>query len=1693
MVVFKQLRLILWKNFILKKRNIIVTIMEILLPLLFLGILIWLRMSIKSEKFGSTRYNGQSIDDLPILFQSPPRNGPWELVYIPSNSDVVKDITEEVKKTLKINFTVRGFLSEDDFKNYIKYNEHSTNVVAAISFDHIFLKSDDPLPLKVKYSLRFNHSPRNLEANKLLFRKSTTGWHTSTLFPLFPTQGPREPSFSDGGNPGYIREGFLTVQHAVDKALMRYHAPEAANQLFDKITLTVKRFPYPAFIKDPFLSVVQFTMPLLLVLAFTFIVLNIIRSIVHEKEKKLKEYMRMMGLSNWLHWLAWFLLFFVFCLITVFFITILFCIKIKDDMAVLNKSDPFLIFFFLMCFATSSISFGFMISTFFGRANLAAATGGFLYFIAYVPYFFIEPRYNQLSFSQKLSSCLLSNVAMAMGVLLIVKFEGKGTGMQWKDFLSPFNIDDNLALGHVVLMLLYDSVFYGLVTWYVEAVFPGQYGIPQPWYFFLLPSYWFGKPRISLEEKEEEDLENSPQHEFFESEPRDLLPGIKIKNLTKTFMMGKKRKDAIINLSLNLYEGQITVLLGHNGAGKTTTLSILTGLFPPTSGRAYISGYEISQNMVHIRKSLGLCPQHDVLFDEMKVAEHLFFYAQLKGLPKENCPEEVNHILGILDMEHKRHTLSRSLSGGMKRKVSIGIALIAGSKVVMLDEPTSGMDPVSRRATWDLLQQQKNKRTIMLTTHFMDEADLLGDRIAIMAKGELQCCGSSLFLKRKYGAGYHMVIVKGPTCNTEEISRIIFYHVPTATVESNVGAELSFILPKENSYKFESLFTELEEKQTELGIASYGASVTTMEEVFLKVGKLVDSSMDLQTIQLPTMKDKKNTEDADDSENLSDLNESDLKALSKKKSRMELNTGLCLHCQQFFAMLVKKVMYSWREWKILTAQILVPLTVTSIAFMSINYSPKIADPPALKLSLNAYHEITVPYNFSGTSALDPNLKKVFIQMLISNGHIAMPVPENMEDQLLSVASKREGFDEHCLVAISFKQHGNHTLITTFFNNQAYHTPVTAVTMLDNILFKSLSGPQASITISNHPQPRSASQAAEEQYFWGHKGFDIAINMLYGMGSLASTFSIMAVSERVIKAKHIQFISGVYVIHFWLSSLLWDLIVFFIPCFLLLGVFKVFDVKAFTEDSHPADALLILMFYGWSIIPLMYLMSFLFKAGSTAFIRLIMFNFFSGIITLIILYVTSFKALKLKEISKFLDKLFLVLPNHSLGMCLSSFYNNFESRKYCTSSATATLHCKMANINYEDNFYAWETPGIGRFMTSLIVSGFFFLILLLFIEANILWRLKILASHLLGARNWAQVHSKEAALPRDEDVENESKKIEESLPELLLSTPLVVTQLTKVYGSRVPFLAVNRISLTVQKGECFGLLGFNGAGKTTTFKMLTGDEAITSGKAYVDGYNINTHIKKVRQRIGYCPQFDALLDHMTGRETLVMYARLHGIPERHINSLVKDVLQELLLEAHSDKLIKTYSGGNKRKLSTGIALIGEPSIIFLDEPSTGMDPVARRLLWDTVTRSRESGKAIVITSHSMEECEALCTRLSIMVNGQFKCIGSPQHLKSKFGSGYTLLAKVKSSIEKDNMEAFKKFVEETFPGSTLEDEHQGMVDYYLPSKDLSWAKVFGILEKNKDQYELDDYSISQISLEQVFMNFAHLQQLSEEKA
>jgi ABC-type multidrug transport system ATPase subunit len=230
-----------------------------------------------------------------------------------------------------------------------------------------------------------------------------------------------------------------------------------------------------------------------------------------------------------------------------------------------------------------------------------------------------------------------------------------------------------------------------------------------------------------------------------------------IRNLRKHF----GAKVAVDGLDLDIFEGQIFALLGHNGAGKTTTISMLTGLYTPTAGEMTVNNLNFKTDMTEIRKRLGVCPQHNILWDDITVEEHLYLFCLFKGLTdKADVQAKINEKIMEVELEPKRKTPSKALSGGMKRKLSLAIALIGNSTIVMLDEPTSGMDLTARRKMWDMLKNNKQGRIIILTTHYMEEADILADRIAIMSSGRLRCLGSSLFLKNKYGVGYSLTISK---------------------------------------------------------------------------------------------------------------------------------------------------------------------------------------------------------------------------------------------------------------------------------------------------------------------------------------------------------------------------------------------------------------------------------------------------------------------------------------------------------------------------------------------------------------------------------------------------------------------------------------------------------------------------------------------------------------------------------------------------------------------------------------------------------------------------------------------------------------------------------------------------------------------------------------------------------------------
>jgi ATP-binding cassette subfamily A (ABC1) protein 3 len=332
---------------------------------------------------------------------------------------------------------------------------------------------------------------------------------------------------------------------------------------------------------------------------------------------------------------------------------------------------------------------------------------------------------------------------------------------------------------------------------------------------------------------------------------------------------------------------------------------------------------------------------------------------------------------------------------------------------------------------------------------------------------------------------------------------------------------------------------------------------------------------------------------------------------------------------------------------------------------------------------------------------------------------------------------------------------------------------------------------------------------------------------------------------------------------------------------------------------------------------------------------------------------------------------------------------------------------------------------------------------------------------------------------DSDVDAEIQRVKEMTSEDIKESNLVLHGLTKYYGKN---LAVNQLYLEVGRRECFGLLGINGAGKTSTFKMMTGDELISAGDAYIRGYSMKNQMNKVHQLIGYTPQFDAVIPELTGEETLKIFSLIRGIPRHEINENINRMASELGFKQHLKKPVSAFSGGNKRKLSTCLALLGYPQLIFLDEPTTGIDPQAKRKLWDVLNKTRNAGRALVITSHSMDECEALCTKIGIMVNGQFKCLGSQQHLKNKYSKGFVLSVKMQRDDPDLKIQVENRVIT-AFPSAQLKEKFLDVLTFHITNTNLKWSEIFGSCARIEKDVDISDYSVTQMSLEQVFLLFS----------
>lgn len=299
------------------------------------------------------------------------------------------------------------------------------------------------------------------------------------------------------------------------------------------------------------------------------------------------------------------------------------------------------------------------------------------------------------------------------------------------------------------------------------------------------------------------------------------------------------------------------------------------------------------------------------------------------------------------------------------------------------------------------------------------------------------------------------------------------------------------------------------------------------------------------------------------------------------------------------------------------------------------------------------------------------------------------------------------------------------------------------------------------------------------------------------------------------------------------------------------------------------------------------------------------------------------------------------------------------------------------------------------------------------------------------------------------------------------------------------IATRNISFCVKKGEVLGLLGHNGAGKSTTISMITGDTVPTAGQVFLKGSSGGAALGF----LGYCPQENVLWPSLTVKEHLEVYAAVKGLRKKEAMVTITRLVNALKLQDQLKALVKTLSEGVKRKLCFVLSILGNPSVVLLDEPSTGMDPEGQQQMWQAIRATfTNTERGALLTTHYMAEAEAVCDRVAIMVSGKLRCIGSIQHLKSKFGKEYLLEMKVKTptQVEPLNMEIMR-----LFPQAARQERYSSLMVYKLPREDVQpLSQAFFKLETVKQSFDLEEYSLSQSTLEQVFLELSKEQELGD---
>lgn len=837
-----QIRLLVKKQYLIFTRNIKSTLFQIFTPVFLCIFLVCL------QQLADYSMSTQIDKDPPVLqVNKIPKcyGSDCITVGIGLTTESTTEFTEYAMKYLADNNDLK--VGKDvkiiarSYEETIKYLHHNTN--------------------KTQTCLMFCTGafkpPKNPVYNDLIFcnisllHRNFTYYSiliNSTITPLLFFSGYNEPEPVDYAS--------LAVKKNMDEAWLNYVSGKG-----EKLKINVQSFPRPTNRWMSGYDIVSSTGAFYFFIPpmVTFVVLLI--EIVREKEYRLRFGLLMMGMKHEAYWMTWFLTGLAFTIIVTHSLIISGLACVFEIF--LNTPYPYFLLLFLL-FSLSMINLSFALSTTLTTTKSAyTASYAFILVGLVLQFLLSDITMVYLLYGTdvpnwvKIVRVLLPlyppfNFAKAYGdISLKASSHYSSTEKRWVGG-STYTFNDFTKTIHEkvagsstkvpstltsYLILFGDFLLYGLIAWYMDHTIASNRGTPDSYFFFLSRRYWGCKKR------KPKKLNSMLKLNTKITDPSLLVPSeafVEINEISKVFRNKKcckSSKDihAVKKFSLQINDNELLAILGHNGAGKSTLINILTGLSPSTSGSASIFGLDINEDMQDIHKILGICPQHDILWNELTAKEHLVLFGQLKGLSKATSTQEAEGFLKKVKLEHVANKQVGTFSGGMKRRLSVAISGVGDPRIIIMDEPTTGMDPINRRCAWKLIQEMRKNRVVLLTTHSMEEADVLSDRVCVIVDGQLQCIGTSLYLKNNYGDGFRVTLI---TKNTEKLLELVKIMFVGCRVLDVSGGSILISLPFDRVNEIEEFFATMEGKindEFRYLVEEWGFSNTTLEEVFMRV------------------------------------------------------------------------------------------------------------------------------------------------------------------------------------------------------------------------------------------------------------------------------------------------------------------------------------------------------------------------------------------------------------------------------------------------------------------------------------------------------------------------------------------------------------------------------------------------------------------------------------------------------------------------------------------------------------------------------------------------------------------------------------------------------------------------------------------------------------------------------------------